>query len=258
VSHLTDGIVFRRKFDGQHTRQSQKKRRLFRDLFRLAGDNLKLTKSRQLIVFSQDFIGHHINISGFYEYYELSTLFDWLSQGKREVFDGIAVDIGANIGNHALYFSDFFREVHCFEPNPRTFKVLALNAELASNIKCFNVGISDAERIVRMDTPNDNVGAARVSDTAADLREGVTLTLLDTALVTDDRVRLIKVDVEGHEYQALLGGKAYDRAPPSNNPLRAICSGSRWETLQGRRTAVKLWLSQICYAIPTHEKARVW
>ena len=88
---------------------------------------------------------------------ELSTLFAWFSARHPEVFDGIAMDIGANIGNHALYFSDYFRWVHCFEPNPRTFKVLALNAELASNITCFNVGISDSDRVAHMSTPSSNV-----------------------------------------------------------------------------------------------------
>ena len=219
VWHVTDAIpidctmssedhslLFQRTFGGRHATERARKLRLFLELFKLSQDNVR-SGNRQLVVFAHDFIAHHINIDGVFEYMELSTLFAWFSARHPEVFDGIAVDIGANIGNHALYFSDYFRRVHCFEPNPRTFKVLALNAELASNITCFNVGISDSDRVAHMSTPSGNVGHAPVSESADAASCAIVLRTLDSLMDTQDSVRLIKIDVEGHEYPALRGAE---------------------------------------------------
>ena len=44
-------------------------------------------------------------------------------------FNGTVLDIGANIGNHSLFFSNYFYKVLSFEPHPKIFKVLAINTE---------------------------------------------------------------------------------------------------------------------------------
>jgi FkbM family methyltransferase len=112
-----------------------------------------------------------------------------------------AIDMGANIGNHSLYFSDYFLKVLSFEPNPRTFKVLALNAELASNIECFNFGLSDRDRSARMNVDRANIGSSSITDCGG---QQIDLKRLDD-VIGNEKVWLIKIDVEGHEIEAISG-----------------------------------------------------
>jgi hypothetical protein len=120
-------------------------------------------RRKPLAVFAFDYIGHEINIDGVYELRELDAFCSWIRRHDARIFEGAAVDIGANIGNHSLYFADFFRRVYSFEPNPRTYKVLALNAELAGNVQCFNLGISDVERKAVLSVDSSNMGGASLS-----------------------------------------------------------------------------------------------
>ena len=48
---------------------------------------------------------------------------------------GICLDIGTNIGNHSLAFAPHFTHVFAFEPHPRTFRLLELNAEAAGVVQ---------------------------------------------------------------------------------------------------------------------------
>ncbi len=80
---------------------------------------------QQLVVFSFDYVSTAINIDGIYEIDELEVLFEWLKLlNIDEIFEGSALDIGANIGNHSLYFSDYFSEVLSYEPHPLTYELL--------------------------------------------------------------------------------------------------------------------------------------
>ncbi len=176
--------------------------------------NILLMKSRQyiaskkqLVVFSFDYIGHCINLEGVFEHRDLETFFEWIGQYKG-VFDGLAIDIGANIGNHSLFFSDFFKKVLSFEPNPRTFKVLSINAEMASNITCFNLGISSSNREGNLNVSGTNMGGSFVSSSPTSNSQIIKLQTLDSLLDDSERIKLIKIDVEGHEYDALVGSEA--------------------------------------------------
>ena len=48
-----------------------------------------------------------------------------------------ALDIGANIGNHSVFLSKFFKKIHSFEPNPKTYDVLSLNSKYSNTKKSF-------------------------------------------------------------------------------------------------------------------------
>jgi FkbM family methyltransferase len=172
---------------------------------------------KQLVVFAFEYIGHEINLEGVYELKELDALCDWLKLCDPEIFNGTAIDIGANIGNHSLYFSDFFNRVYSFEPNPRTYKVLLLNSDLAQNVTCFNVGLSDADSTASITFDASNMGGAQIGTEApvAGARS-VELRTLDAMIDPSERVKLIKIDVEGHEYQALVGA---ERTIRKNQPI---------------------------------------
>jgi FkbM family methyltransferase len=162
---------------------------------------------KQLATFSFDLIGMEINIGGVYSGNDLDALFQWLRQAHPSLFQGTALDIGANIGNHALYFSDHFAKVLAFEPNGRTYELLKFNAGMAPNIEAYNVGISDRASDAWMVFNKVNMGGARVVRAAEADATQVKLAPLDTLVREDEDVTLVKIDVEGHEREVLLGSE---------------------------------------------------
>jgi FkbM family methyltransferase len=157
----------------------------------------------QVAVFAFDSIGINIYEDGVYELRELDAVFAWLSRYKSEMSQSSAIDMGANIGNHSLYFSTFFKTVYSFEPHARTFKLLQFNSELANNIVCFSCALSDRDGTANLADDASNMGAASISEHGQPIR----LRRLDDVLSTNDRVWLIKIDVEGHEPEAIAGAE---------------------------------------------------
>ena len=48
-------------------------------------------------------------------------------QSKIDCENSSCLDIGANIGNHSIFFSKFFKQVLCYEPVELTHKLLEIN-----------------------------------------------------------------------------------------------------------------------------------
>lgn len=161
----------------------------------------------QLATFAFDHVGQAIAVWGRYERDELELLMR--SLGDRRAERGVCLDVGANIGNHSLFFADHFEEVFAFEPHPRTFALLRLNAELKGNVRCFNVAASDAEGRARLAQRADNVGMASLhGDPAGGSVECRLCRIDDLPELTGRPVALMKVDVEGHEAAVLRGARA--------------------------------------------------
>lgn len=165
----------------------------------------------QLAILAFDYVGVQILLDGIYEVNELEIFTEWLKSNHPQVFDGLAIDIGANIGNHAIYFSDYWKKVYAFEPHPLVYKILSVNSGLVDNVKCFNFGISSSERSASFSVNKRNMGGGFVS-TGTDMSgdgESISLKRLDDVIsesnLESNEVKLIKIDVEGHEYDALLG-----------------------------------------------------
>jgi FkbM family methyltransferase len=163
--------------------------------------------TRQLAIFSFDHIGHSIMLNRVYGLDDLEIFFEWLASVKPQIFQGTAVDIGANIGNHSLYFSDLFRSVYSFEPHPRAFALLSFNSELNSNITPVNIGISDVAGKLYLCSNVQNIGNSRLSEVDPGSAHMVRVATLDESIDPAEDITLIKLDVEGHELKALLGSK---------------------------------------------------
>ena len=156
-------------------------------------------------VYAFDLVGHQINLRGRYERDELDVVMQLIARIDTRP-RALCLDVGANIGNHALYFASHYEQVVAFEPQPRTFRLLQLNAELVSNVECRPLGLSDAAGQAFIDLPAGNAGMARVSQGGTGWR--CELQTLDAAVAADPRrVSLIKIDVEGHEAQVLRGAR---------------------------------------------------
>ena len=164
---------------------------------------------KQLVVFAFDHIAHKINLNGIYERDELEILIEWINEKYPSVFNGTAIDIGANIGNHSVFFSDYFKKVKSFEPNYRTYQALEANSKLAENIETFNFGISDVEQSLILNIDKNNVGGSFLSSSSENEYKNSTnivkLYKLDSVLNKNDKVTLMKIDVEGHEVHVLKG-----------------------------------------------------
>ena len=153
-------------------------------------------------MFLGDFISRRVILDGIYEGRELEAL-------SREVFPRLdrpatALDIGANIGNHACYFAAHFDRVVAFEPNPPVAAVLRANV-MGRNVEVVEKGLSDRPGELNFHVDQTNLGASRVTAEPGGMTIKVdTLDRLAGPLGLDN-VRFIKMDVERHEEQVLAG-----------------------------------------------------
>jgi FkbM family methyltransferase len=151
-------------------------------------------------VFSNDFIGEEVFAYGVYERKEIETLICALD---FDISQHTILDIGSNIGNHAVQFAKHFKKVICFEPNKLIFDVLLLNTRQNANVFHHNIGLSDTNEERFLHIPDDNFGGAYVTDGSGNNNVAITLKKGDEFL--KDEFSVIKIDVEGHEVKALKG-----------------------------------------------------
>lgn len=177
-------------------------------------------KYPQIAIFSFDHIGLTINLEGRFEGKDLEILRRFLTDTLNIDTSAAALDIGANIGNHALFFADIFARVIAFEPNPRTFKLLEFNC-YDSDVVPLNLGLSSADGALDFLVLPSNVGGSCiVTDTNDEVpREHLSkiqVRRLDAlSEVAALEIALIKIDVEGHELDVLRGAsETLTRARP--------------------------------------------
>ena len=180
-------------------------------------------KNPQLAIFSFDHIGLKVNLDGKYESETLDLLDVFLRTNMKYCENKVALDIGANIGNHSIFFSKFFKKVYSFEPNPKTFQLLKFNSTFAcstENIVCFDYGLSSRSDQLKFRVNETNIGGSRIINTLQQNNEK-TITIRvektdDIQILSDLDVALIKIDVEGHEGEVVRGAHNLIR---KNKPL---------------------------------------
>jgi FkbM family methyltransferase len=140
----------------------------------------------------------------------------------RDFTDGIVVDIGANLGSYIVPLAKQHPHLQfeAFEPQRIVYYQLCANTFLnrISNVYTHNVGLSNEQRITSYVLPNyaqeTNIGAfsidfdTRLKDYEVK-SEGVTerMRIIPLDMMQYEKVRLIKIDVEGHELSVLLGAE---------------------------------------------------
>jgi FkbM family methyltransferase len=138
-------------------------------------------------------------------FYEMEMLLDVRS---RLFFGKCAVDVGAHVGNHSVFFAlALGMRTVAFEPNPDSFALLEANIAahgLAGTCELHKAGVGRQNGRARLvlDETGKNSSAARLEDDDAGDVEIVTL---DESLRGERRVDVIKIDVEGWESSVLEG-----------------------------------------------------
>jgi FkbM family methyltransferase len=141
------------------------------------------------------------------------------------------LDIGANVGHYAKRLCELVGangRVIAFEPVPTTFALLAANAQLFAhaNVTLLNAAASDRLGVSGIAVPQFSVGLANYYQ--AQLTSGSdaslsVLTLPIDLLSIDQRISLVKIDVEGHEASVLAGMR---KLIESHRPVLIVETGS--------------------------------
>lgn len=118
--------------------------------------------------------------------------------------DSTVLDIGANIGLHALHFSAIAKNglVIACEPQPKTFKTLEENIyqNHIKNIIPLNLAIAEAARIDSFYVMSDDAYSSLIDTGRKEINEKIKVlcTTID-GLLGEIKVDFVKIDVEGLE-----------------------------------------------------------
>lgn len=183
----------------------------------LHGTMLCPTRAGFWICLSQD-TGNHVYHRGTYEEGTLDIIRRLLRPGDN------FVDVGASIGLMSLTASVSVGErgkVLAFEPTARRYLQLklAIEANQITNIFPFQLGLGSSARETTIH--HDRVSPSMVGKGSANHAEQVNVECLDTILEQQkiSEIRMIKIDVEGFEFEVLEGAHKLLGSP--NAP--AIC-----------------------------------
>ena len=148
------------------------------------------------------YIGKSLEMYGEYGQPEIDLLLQLINENS------IVYDIGANIGYHTLAFSTKAKHVLSFEPNPQNFALLTKNVEGLKNVYGLQAAVGEKSGRLRCSdfdpSVEGNFGHVVVRE------EGE----IDVPVISLDEYKdlpvpdLIKIDVEGMEYQVLMGMKS--------------------------------------------------
>lgn len=158
---------------------------------------------RFFVADERDVIQQHHAIGQFYEVEELRIIAKFLAPG------GVFVDIGANVGNHALYVGTYLhpRQIVVFEPNPPAIAILRLNLALNGlqrvvDLTHLGTGLADVPSRAQIRVPDGNLGGSWFAPSQDD---GALALIRGDDALAQRRVDFLKIDVEGMEMQVLAG-----------------------------------------------------
>ena len=189
--------------------------------------NELINKYPNIAIFAFDRIGADISILGIYEKEVLEGLKDFIFN-KIDTQKSVCLDVGANIGNHTLYFAQFFNQVYSIEPHPEIFELLKFNVRKYNNVKVFQFGLSNKndEMIIATDQVTSYGSSSLRNKVHSKFEKGaddfnVQVKKFDdffNQINEENNISFIKLDVENHELQALQGMK---KTLKQNSPI--IC-----------------------------------
>lgn len=127
----------------------------------------------------------------------------------------IVVDIGAHIGGYAVYAAKLGARVIAYEPMPKTYELLVKNLELnrCGNVRAYNAALSSSTGIITLNTDADGTILTSIyHDASFPHKVAVPSVSLHEAFRRNKlkHVDVLKLDVEGAEYDILLNAQPAD------------------------------------------------
>lgn len=158
----------------------------------------------------QDIIQSSLYHGVFWEEAELDKIAKYIKPGS------VILDIGANIGNHAIYFDKFVspKTVYVFEPLSRAITMMLQNVALtyshSINLEYIGLALSDKDGyVIPYNTCEHNMGATDfreiLPEEDIDISNVGVRTITGDSIFRDLKVDFIKIDVEGMEFKVLAG-----------------------------------------------------
>jgi FkbM family methyltransferase len=124
----------------------------------------------------------------------------------------VIFDVGANIGQSAVWFSKSFpsARIYAFEPIPTVFKRLEKEVAGVSNIKTLNLACGDASKTIQIpSTDSDTIQTIQVLAPNAGTEGGdeITVTTVDDYCESNNipSIQILKTDTEGYDLDVLRG-----------------------------------------------------
>jgi len=147
-------------------------------------------------------IKHYNN---FYEYELLSFLQNNYNNQKN------IIDIGANIGNHSLFFAKYIdcENIYAFEPFYKNIELFNINLSDYKD-KCFlyTVALSNINGKMNLyNTEESNFGGFSLYQQEKSFKVAKDIDVIKLDHFNFNNITLIKIDVENHENEVLMGGK---------------------------------------------------
>jgi len=156
------------------------------------------------------FVGRSLDLYGEFSVHEQS-FFNFAYRS------GAAIDVGANIGAHTLFMARRFAHVYAFEPQMMLCMLLKGNLAPHLNTTVYNAAVGNDDGILHMPqlnytaATNNFGGFGKYLDIPKDIDlQPIQLRKLDgvEAIQKEDKIDLIKIDVEGMEKEVLEGAQA--------------------------------------------------
>ena len=191
--------------------ENKLKEKAIKIIRKLSKKNIK--NSPNLATFIFDNISGDLAVHGIYSLEKLNALYQLIIL-KHNTKNMICLDIGAHIGNHSIFFSNYFKKIISFEPHPDTYSLLSFNVRNLKNIHTYNLGLSDQNGVSNLyrDNPNEYTSASlnkkKIKNKMIE-KVKIKLAALDYLDINIDKYKkkifLIKIDVENFEENVLKG-----------------------------------------------------
>jgi len=174
-----------------------------------------LTDGQEIKLAVNDNVGQQILCSGCTELESVSVLPKLVKPGT------VFFDLGAHVGQFTLLASRLVGpkgSVHCFEPDPQTFRWLCENVTRNNlkNVSANRIGVSDSsgDRELFLAKP-ENIGTGSFAPPSSPLGTALrvpTISVAEYCTVRGiARIHFMKIDVEGAEVDVLSGSSSFLR-----------------------------------------------